>query len=328
MSSFSCVVFGLLPGVRGSGPTFGRTALLQTDQLVALVRRNLSAGGRGVKFFTFGYGADHNADMLTKLAAGGGLFYSILRPEDVALSFGDCLGGLLSVVANDITLRVWGVNGASVQEVMDSKMAISRAGEDAFHISVGDMYEEERRDVLLRIKVPAGADHELLMAEVTYTDVASGTHVKIQGSLHIARLEGGKGKRKASESDPFVLTQIFRVDTAKALTDAKALADAAGLADGRALLQTLMTRMSAVELKDEADVALMAELKQDLADGITALDSNETYRKRGHSEMTANAASHYAQRSSGKSMSAYRPAKKAALVSKASKAVSHRTPTS
>ncbi len=50
--------------------------------------------------FTFGYGAEHDTDMLNALAtAGNGLFYYIDNSDSIPESFCDCLGGLLSVAA-------------------------------------------------------------------------------------------------------------------------------------------------------------------------------------------------------------------------------------
>ena len=50
--------------------------------------------------FTFGYGTEHDADLLHAVAdAGNGLFYYIDNSDSIPESFCDCLGGLLSVAA-------------------------------------------------------------------------------------------------------------------------------------------------------------------------------------------------------------------------------------
>lgn len=50
--------------------------------------------------FTFGYGSEHDTDLLHALAsAGNGLFYYIDNKDSIPESFCDCLGGLLSVAA-------------------------------------------------------------------------------------------------------------------------------------------------------------------------------------------------------------------------------------
>ena len=50
--------------------------------------------------FTFGYGGEHDADLLRAVGeAGNGLFYYIDNADNIPESFCDCLGGLLSVAA-------------------------------------------------------------------------------------------------------------------------------------------------------------------------------------------------------------------------------------
>ena len=56
--------------------------------------------GRQVNVFTFGYGGEHDADLLSGVSeAGSGLFYYIDNADSIPESFCDCLGGLLSVAA-------------------------------------------------------------------------------------------------------------------------------------------------------------------------------------------------------------------------------------
>lgn len=56
--------------------------------------------GRHVSVFTFGYGGEHDADLLRGVSeAGSGLFYYIDNADSIPESFCDCLGGLLSVAA-------------------------------------------------------------------------------------------------------------------------------------------------------------------------------------------------------------------------------------
>ena len=56
--------------------------------------------GRNVCVFTFGFGTDHDADMLRSIAdAGNGLYYFLDDVDSIPESFCDCLGGLLSVAA-------------------------------------------------------------------------------------------------------------------------------------------------------------------------------------------------------------------------------------
>jgi Mg-chelatase subunit ChlD len=56
--------------------------------------------------FTFGFGSDHDENMLRAIAeAAAGTYYFVKGKDDIPQAFGDCFGGLVSVVAQNIRLR-------------------------------------------------------------------------------------------------------------------------------------------------------------------------------------------------------------------------------
>merc|ERR1712166_1060557 len=68
--------------------------------------------------FTFGFGEDHDAEMLRTIAdVGEGLYYYIENKESIPQTFADCLGGLLSVVAQNMVLVVEPCDGVSILKV-------------------------------------------------------------------------------------------------------------------------------------------------------------------------------------------------------------------
>jgi len=72
--------------------------------MLSLLNRSMLAQiGRQTCVFTFGYGSEHDANMLRAISdAGSGLFYYIDNVDCIPDSFCDCLGGLLSVSAQVI----------------------------------------------------------------------------------------------------------------------------------------------------------------------------------------------------------------------------------
>lgn len=80
-------------------------ALSFSPLILFLYSSMLGQIGRQVNVFTFGYGGEHDADLLRAVSeAGHGLFYYIDNPDSIPESFCDCLGGLLSVAAQVNTL--------------------------------------------------------------------------------------------------------------------------------------------------------------------------------------------------------------------------------
>ena len=56
---------------------------------------------------TFGFGKDHDSDLMTCLADDGdGNFYFIARNEDIGTYFVHCLGRLFSFLAENVTINV------------------------------------------------------------------------------------------------------------------------------------------------------------------------------------------------------------------------------
>ena len=149
--------------------------VVDTDKVLALVRSQLSdwspfapgatssGSSEGVRIFTFGYGVDHNARLLRALSdESGGLYYYVPSVDAVPVAFGDCLGGLLTVVAQNLRLRVavrCGVparvvrialpvalgGGASQRALSDGAATAAAAAADATTsertIRLGDMIE-------------------------------------------------------------------------------------------------------------------------------------------------------------------------------------------
>ncbi len=68
---------------------------------------NLSRLFNGTSISTIGYGTDHNVELLQDISSeGGGSYYVVNDMEDVAQVFGDILGGLLSCVAQQVTVQL------------------------------------------------------------------------------------------------------------------------------------------------------------------------------------------------------------------------------
>jgi len=56
---------------------------------------------------TFGYGADHDAKVMQEIAkSNNGNFYYVENPKDIPTAFANCLGELVSVVADKIEVAL------------------------------------------------------------------------------------------------------------------------------------------------------------------------------------------------------------------------------
>ena len=109
--------------------------------------------------YTFGYGSDHSANMLKEISqAGNGVYFFIDTNEKIPESFADCLGGVLSTVGQNISLKVELRNGATISEFIAEKTPTYNANKTSADVALGDLQSEEQRDVLMEIQLPVCPD--------------------------------------------------------------------------------------------------------------------------------------------------------------------------
>ena len=173
---------------------------------------------------TFGYGIDHDAAMLEAIAEAGHGSYNFVETADkVADAFGSAVGGLMSVTAQQIKLTVapphnMGIEIANVETTYEKK----HLGNGMWEISMGDLYSEEERDVLVIFnKVPSvemeTAEYPLLAAQVEYVDVIAGIPRSADAACMVRRTADVPADRQCSQR---VETQVHRMETALLLRTA------------------------------------------------------------------------------------------------------------
>ena len=115
------------------------------DAIVSIIQRILT-DNRDVSISTTGYGSDHNADLLMQVAReGGGAYNVVSNLEDVASTFGDILGGLVSVSAQRVQVKF--PSAYSVKTSYPTQT--SAAGVTV--VNVGDVYAETEITILFQV---------------------------------------------------------------------------------------------------------------------------------------------------------------------------------
>jgi len=119
--------------------------------------------GSPTQIFTFGFGADHNEDLLLSLSrATLGQYYFLKDTEAIPAAFADCLGGLVTVVAQNATLSLLPTGGrhprASLGALLGDAYASTPSADGGVTIRLGDLFAEDEKDVLIQLKLPAMPD--------------------------------------------------------------------------------------------------------------------------------------------------------------------------
>ena len=230
---------------------------LRTAEQIVPVLGNMLEGS-GISLHTFGYGSNHNSDLLRAIAtAGSGSYYYVEGVDDIRSAFGDCLGGVLSVVAQNLELTIEAVNGATITKVHHKSATAVEPGR-VYTVRFADVYGEEQRDVLADVRLPAGRaavkdlaspEARVLRCSLRYVDVlaakpaASGAAfasvLRPAGSLSAAERAARYGP-----DDPHLELQALRIAVADCLEQARTRADAGDLAGGRNLVTAMQREVA------------------------------------------------------------------------------------
>jgi hypothetical protein len=235
-------------------------------------------------------------------AAASGSYYNIDEDSAVNGAFGDALGGIMSMVAQNATATFSlhpdaHAQGARIVKIHHNEVVERENG--SFSVNVGDFYAEDSRDIVLELQL-APTTHAVVgvaphvVASLAYSDVAQ--KMPVQGKEQIASIERTEGTA-FSEQDEYVATQVLRVTTTAALDRARAKADLSDLKGARGEIDAARNRILALPMAIRAG-PMESQLLSDLNDTFAGLASVWSYQQSGSKSLTKMARTHRDQRCS------------------------------
>ncbi|XP_078166130.1 E3 ubiquitin-protein ligase WAV3-like [Carex rostrata] len=231
-----------------------------------------------VTVHTFGFGDGQDSKRLTDIAKNSpnGGTYSEVRLENLNLAFSQCLAGLLSVVAQELTVTVEQEGSKIKPPVSAGSYKQSNPTAGSVTITFGDLYIQEVRTVLVDIDIPR-ADME------GATDVlAVSFSYKFGGELEEAppsfvsvnRLEGFTDEELLAP--PEVRAEEVRLLIAELIKEATDNAEKNDLASAQ---QNLSEGLETLEKQDVEQ--LKATLSNELNELKRLMETKKTYDKEG-----------------------------------------------
>ncbi|TKY48542.1 inter-alpha-trypsin inhibitor heavy chain H1 [Spatholobus suberectus] len=225
--------------------------------------------GLHIPVHAFGFGVDHDATAMHSISEISGGTFSFIEDEDVIQdAFAQCIGGLLSVVVQELQvevlcvhprLQLGSVKAGSYQTnlIGSGKMA---------SIKVGDLYAEEEKDFLVTVNVPvdkSGDEMSLLMVRGVYRDPITKEMVGlgVNSEVKIQRPDVARDVVVSIEVDK----QRNRLRAAEAMAEARLKAERGDLAAAVSVLERCHQALSetiSAKAGDQLCVALSAELKE------------------------------------------------------------------
>ncbi|KAJ4883702.1 Zinc finger (C3HC4-type RING finger) family protein [Raphanus sativus] len=253
----------------------------------------------------FGFGADHDASLMHSIAENSGGTFSFIESETVIQdAFAQCIGGLLSVMVQELCVKIECVHPLKIGSVKAGSYRFdSRTGS----IEVGDLYAEEERNFLVDLDVPIidGVleldTMSLLKVGCVYRDPVTKETVDMSSSGEVVKIL--RPVVMLSERKPVVSIEVdrqkIRLRAAEAISEARVLAERGELTEAVSVLETcrgVLSETVSGRAGDPLCVSLCAELKE----MQERMASRQVYESSGRAYVLAGLSSHSWQRATAR----------------------------
>jgi hypothetical protein len=254
-------------------------------------RSTLTAGqrqGGGVLVHTFGFGRDHDSALMSALAEeGGGGFQYVEQLEGIAGAFASSFGGVVSVVAREVEVRVTANAGEEVPCAL-ARLYV-RTGFD--HFSLPFITANEHKDLIFLLSLPSPVLSSPITISpfslhLTYKD-ATGVQ---QHQEAILTLTLSPDTDERMEEDVYI--NWYRVKGSEALAAAREQADAGRLEEAREGLAAVLAEMEAAQVKE---ASLVKRMRGDVEESLLRLRDVQTFQSGGSAHISSLSSNHYYQ---------------------------------
>ncbi|KAI5575270.1 hypothetical protein BDE02_10G200000 [Populus trichocarpa] len=254
--------------------------------------------GFQIPVHAFGFGADHDASSMHSISEISGGTFSFIETEAVIQdAFAQCIGGLLSVVVQELQVGVECMHPSVHLGSLKAGSYPSRVMVDARSgfIDVGDLYADEERDFLVSVNVPAEPSRNqtsLLKVRCAYRDPLT---------KEMATLESEEIKLERPEISGEAIVSIEvdrqrnRFQAAEAMSRARTTAERGDLAGAASILENcrmLLSETVSAKFHDRLCIGLDAELKE----MQERMASRHVYEASGRAYILSGLSSHSWQR--------------------------------
>jgi Ca-activated chloride channel family protein len=231
------------------------------DSLVAMTR-NAQAAGVGTS--TIGFGDDFAEDLLTAMAdAGGGNSYYAATPEDAPGIFATECEGLLSVVAQNVSVEIRPAEQVQMVGALNEYPQLGVPG--GIQIALGDAYGAERRRVVFELFVPELASlGPVKLAEIVLRYVSVGEQIaQHEVTIPVVANLVSADEAATAVPDAEVIEEVVVLKAARAQQQARDLADSGEFGKAQELLDEAIVELRRIapgspkadELLDQATLS-------------------------------------------------------------------------
>lgn len=258
-----------------------------------------------VPVHTFGFGTDHDAASMHSISeTSGGTFSFIESEETIQDAFAQCMGGLLSVVVQELEVGVecvhsgLGLVGIKAGSYQTRIMPDIRVG----FVDMGDLYAEEERDFLVTVSVPEGDSSpdqmSLLKVNYSYKDPITKAVLTSEEAarVNVNRPAAIVGQLEVSME---VDRQRNRLRAAEAMSESRAAAERGDLAGAVSILDKCHVALSE-SVSSQAGDRLCAALGAELKEMQERMVNRQVYEASGRAYVLSGLSSHSWQRATAR----------------------------
>jgi len=293
------------------------------QQAVSQRLENAGEDLKDVTINTFGFGDDHDPQLMTDIAAlRDGNFYFIQKLDTVDEAFVDCLGGLLSCIGQNVSIKIKPeqsdvLKGVEFTQAFGEASMWNKDG-DLYITKINNLISGKQRDFVLELKIPVNTkelqDHEknviVASAEADITGL-DGKHIIKKAELVITLLNEVEEVKDEEQDDKEVMNNFYRLKGAMLLNEARKLADQGQNEEAKKKLESFKEELSNSFLKNEQ---FIENLIKDIDQAIVNV-SPQVYAHVGKHFLMENARAQMHQMSNLASANCYQNAYQADLLS-------------
>lgn len=251
------------------------------------------------QIYAFGFGADHDAGLLSNIAEQAQTPFTFVEDTDkIREAFAGAVGGLSSIVAQQVAIQLQCSEGVRLKQLHTAFVTEQSSDTEATTI-IPDMFAGESRDILIELVVPAAEGDGpviLLEAQARYTDLVQGCLAQTEPvSMQAERVEVPQPE---AEPDEEVAAQRSRVEVTRVLQEAAKRSDEGQFEEACLLLEATEQQVSS-----RKQTRLSPVLEQELQDARHRMKSRSDWELGGRAEVHDAAQMHKMQRCTNLSVS-------------------------
>ena len=212
----------------------------------------------GIITTTLGFGNYFNEDLLIAMAdAGKGNFYFIQSPEDAADVLRVEMESLVSVVAQNLTVKLELTEGVEVGELLNNYSSFTH-NNHSLEITLGDVYGIESKPLALQFSLPAyhqEGERPIAKINYSYETVIDDSIQKQSDSLELSIKVLSSAEARKIEPDAEVNQQASQLRIAKIKDEAVSLADRGNYLEAAQILRETVQNLQLKALDEYFTIA-------------------------------------------------------------------------